>query len=117
MLRTYVFILIMAEAAMGCGSTWAQATSEIASPQTMYRMGAANGAASKCRDLRIVDKVLQSRIYQDANSNSMSSRAMIMGIEDFEKEFASAYTKGREQDVCNKYLLRYPSLLKRRSID
>ncbi len=114
MLRTSGFLLMMAGAAMGSGSTWAQPMPEIGSPQMMYRMGAANEAALKCRDLRIVDKLFQSRMYQDASSNALLSKAMAMGIEDFEKEFSVAYSKGREQDVCRAYLRRYPSLLEKR---
>jgi hypothetical protein len=112
--RASGFVLVITAAAMGSGSAWAQKPPAPESPQMMYRMGAANEAALRCRDLRIIDKDLQSRIHQQANSVSLASKAMAMGIEDFEREYSAAYTKGREQEICNKYLLRYPSILTRR---
>jgi hypothetical protein len=114
MLRAIVFVLVAAGVAMAGRPAWAQAMPDVESPQMMYRIGAANEAALRCRDLRMLDKVLQNRAYLDAKSNSMSSKAMSMGTEDFAKEFSAAYKNGREQLVCDKYLRRYPSLLTRR---
>lgn len=77
-------------------------------------MGAASEAVLRCRDLQIVDKGLQADAYRDAKAKSISTRAMVMGIEDVEKEFSAARIKGHEQRVCDKYLNRYPELLMRR---
>ncbi|AMJ62008.1 hypothetical protein [Bosea sp. PAMC 26642] len=87
---------------------------ETVSPKALYQMGAASEAVLRCPGLQIADKGSQAESYRDAKAKSISSRAMVMGIDDFNKEFTAAHAKGLESRVCDKYLRRYPSLLRLR---
>ncbi|POR52592.1 hypothetical protein [Bosea psychrotolerans] len=87
---------------------------EAGSPRAFYQIGAASEAASRCRGLALVDTGSQAQAYRDANAGGISSRAMVMGSEDFAKEFSAAHARGLEQKVCDRYLRRYPWLLTRR---
>jgi len=104
----------------------AQARPEAGSPRALYQIGAASEAASRCRGLALVDTGSQAQAYRDAQTypdtkaspdskaGGISSRAITMGGADFAKEFSAAHAKGLEQQVCDRYLRRYPWLLTRR---
>jgi len=98
----------------------AQARPEAGSPRALYQIGAASEAASRCSGLALVDTGSQAQAYRDAKASpdskagGISSRAITMGGADFAKEFSAAHAKGLEQQVCDRYLRRYPWLLTRR---
>ncbi|CAN7199687.1 hypothetical protein LJR009_000540 [Bosea sp. LjRoot9] len=98
----------------------AQTRPETGSPRALYQIGAASEAAARCRGLALVDTGSQAQAYRDAKAHpdtkagAISSRAIVMGGADFAKEFSAAYAKGLEQQVCDRYLRRYPWLLTRR---
>ncbi len=99
---------------------FAQARPEAGSPRALYQIGAASEAASRCRGFALVDTGSQVQAYRDAQAHpdtkagGIASRAMVMGGADFAKEFSAAYAKGLEQQICDRYLRRYPWLLTRR---
>jgi hypothetical protein len=104
----------------------AQAPPEAGSPRALYQIGAASEAASRCRGLALVETGSQaqanrdakayrdSKVLPDSKAGGIASRAIAMGSTDFDKEFSAAYAKGLEQQVCDRYLRRYPRLLTRR---
>ena len=98
----------------------AQARPEAGSPRALYQIGAANEAAARCRGLALVDTGSQAqarpdtKAHPDPKGEGISSRAIAMGGADFAKEFSAAYAKGLEQQICDRYLRRYPWLLTRR---
>ncbi|SFJ71431.1 hypothetical protein SAMN05216304_11297 [Bosea sp. OK403] len=92
----------------------AQAPPEAGSPRALYQIGAAREAAARCRGLALVETGSQTQAPPDSKGGDISSRAIVMGGADFAKEFSAAYAKGLEQQVCDRYLRRYPWLLTRR---
>lgn len=114
LLKTVGGLVSLFAAALTLVPVVAEEKETVNAPPTLYRMGAASEAVLRCRDLRIVDRGAQADAYREALVKNLSARAMVMGIDDFSKEFAAAYSKGTEQAVCEKYLRRFPSLLTRR---